>query len=423
RRNLLTPTWKDEQKIEFFEFSLKSGSYAKNWFNKLLVGEKDTFANLVKAFKSKWPEKEMAEKEKGELHEELLTLVLRPEDIGVRIEEDGVMELGHVRWVIKAAQLAADVGDTGGLITQVLKNVPDSLLLRLGPKRGTWEELVQTMKDVPASDLRSVRNMENRLTEMEGLIAAANLRARLTMILAKPVTIHPRTPAGAAAYKKQVAEYTQKYGARKLSEDRPYPLTPGTVAVGSGECHKCGTMGHFSADCTTAATLLIPEVEVRWRQIVQSIRSRIARSVAATAVNIVDNASDEDEDVFGTAEYDQRVIEEYLRSQGKAGGPERETARDEQTSRGSRVPEREEESLGDTKHESHSHTPSRGAGALPPWDDEGGRWYGEVVLGGVRRKGAFEVFPSGGAWTVLFGKPLLEAFGAWHGYEEDVIVL
>ncbi|KAJ7029088.1 hypothetical protein C8F04DRAFT_899331, partial [Mycena alexandri] len=52
-----------------------------------------------------------------------------------------------------------------------------------------------------------------------------------------------------------------------------------------------------------------------------------------------------------------------------------------------------------------------------------GRWCGSIEFGGVRRHGEFEVFPSGGAWVVLFGKPLLEDFGAWHGYEEDVIVL
>ncbi|KAJ6533058.1 hypothetical protein B0H19DRAFT_874166, partial [Mycena capillaripes] len=52
-----------------------------------------------------------------------------------------------------------------------------------------------------------------------------------------------------------------------------------------------------------------------------------------------------------------------------------------------------------------------------------GIWSGNVTFGGTSRWGRFEVFPSGGAWAVLFGKPLLEAFGAWHGYEEDVIVL
>ncbi|KAF8161916.1 hypothetical protein K438DRAFT_1480138, partial [Mycena galopus ATCC 62051] len=50
-----------------------------------------------------------------------------------------------------------------------------------------------------------------------------------------------------------------------------------------------------------------------------------------------------------------------------------------------------------------------------------GVWSGAVTFGGTRRRGRFEVFPSGGAWAALFGKPLLESFAAWHGYEEDVI--
>ncbi|KAJ7190726.1 hypothetical protein GGX14DRAFT_603802, partial [Mycena pura] len=370
RRNLLSPTWKDDEKLEFFELSLKSGSYAKSWYNKLPATDKDTFKNLVMAFQKQWPEKEMAEKEKGELQEELLSLVLRPDDVGVRIEEDGIQEWGHVRWVTKAAELAARVEDGGRLIPQVLKNIPDSLLLRLGPKRGTWPELVQTMKDVPATDIASVRRLENRLAGMEALIdstsatiaalqrtptrgltaafsgmaasspvrndparrnlfpapAARTYRPdaeRWQMILAAPVTIHARNAAGMAAYTKQIAAYTQKHGSRKPSEERPYPLTPGTVAAGSGECHKCGLMGHFSGECTTAGDLLVPEIEMRWRQIVQSIRARTARvAPAATPVNmVVDNEDTSEGDVFGTAEYDQSVIEEYLRSQGKGGGP------------------------------------------------------------------------------------------------------
>ncbi|KAJ6561363.1 hypothetical protein B0H10DRAFT_2239930 [Mycena sp. CBHHK59/15] len=129
RRNLLSPTWADDQKIEFFELSLKSGSYAKSWFNKLKATEKDTFKNLAAAFQKQWPEKEMAEKEKGELEEELLAL---------------------------AAKLASRFEDGGRLIPQVLKNIPDSLLLRLGPKHTTWAELIQTVKDVPATDIASI---------------------------------------------------------------------------------------------------------------------------------------------------------------------------------------------------------------------------------------------------------------------------
>ncbi|KAJ7507991.1 hypothetical protein B0H11DRAFT_1704595 [Mycena galericulata] len=351
RRNLLSPGWKDDEKLEFFELCLKSGSFAKNWFNKLKAGEKDTFAHLAAAFQKQWPEKEMAEKEKGEVQEELLGLVLDPSDVGVRVEEDGIQEWGHVRWALKVAELGARVDDGGGLIPQALKNIPDSLLLRLGPKRGTWPELVQSMKDIPSSDIASVRRQEERFIAMETQLTAAkatisamqqtptppnptdSARApfrrpdaeRLRKITATPAVIHPRTTAGLAAYASQITVYEQKHGVggSKPNEDRPYPLTPGTVDVASGECHGCGIMGHFATRCTAPANLRVPELETKWRQIAQSIRSRAERDARpATAINIVANADDtEGRDVFGTAEYDQSVIEDYLRREGKGSGP------------------------------------------------------------------------------------------------------
>jgi hypothetical protein len=66
-RGLMTPGWKDDDKIEYFELSLKTGSYAKSWFKKLPATDKDTFKHLEAAFMKQWPEKEMAVREKGEL--------------------------------------------------------------------------------------------------------------------------------------------------------------------------------------------------------------------------------------------------------------------------------------------------------------------------------------------------------------------
>lgn len=50
-----------------------------------------------------------------------------------------------------------------------------------------------------------------------------------------------------------------------------------------------------------------------------------------------------------------------------------------------------------------------------------GMWIGEVEVEGLRRSGSFEVFDSGGAWSLLFGKPLLAAFDAFHGYGLDEV--
>jgi hypothetical protein len=144
------------------------------------------------------------------------------------------------------------------------------------------------------------------------------------MIRMAPVTIQPCSPAGQAVYVQQMVVYTQAHDAGKPSEDRPYPLTltPGTVAVGSGECHQCGQLSHFFDKCTATAEMRIPEMEIRWRQIIQSIIGRIvcvARK--ATAINVVTDTVEEfGGNVFGvysSTEYNQLVSEDYLAQQGK----------------------------------------------------------------------------------------------------------
>ena len=52
-----------------------------------------------------------------------------------------------------------------------------------------------------------------------------------------------------------------------------------------------------------------------------------------------------------------------------------------------------------------------------------GRWVGDVYLGTQMVKSSFEVFPSGGGWSLLFGKPLLKQFRAVHNYENDTICI
>ena len=59
-------------------------------------------------------------------------------------------------------------------------------------------------------------------------------------------------------------------------------------------------------------------------------------------------------------------------------------------------------------------------GTLVP---SGGAWTGQVVIGNAKAEGTFEVFPCGGAWEMLFGKPMLHAFNASHEYVGDTVTL
>ncbi|KAL1693536.1 hypothetical protein GGG16DRAFT_48927, partial [Schizophyllum commune] len=50
-----------------------------------------------------------------------------------------------------------------------------------------------------------------------------------------------------------------------------------------------------------------------------------------------------------------------------------------------------------------------------------GRWEGMMRVAGARTLVAFEVFPSGGNWQFLLGKPLLESLRVIHDYASDTV--
>jgi len=52
-----------------------------------------------------------------------------------------------------------------------------------------------------------------------------------------------------------------------------------------------------------------------------------------------------------------------------------------------------------------------------------GRWIRDVTLGGQTARTGFEIFSSGGGWSLLFGKPLLRQFRAIHDYGEDKLMI
>ena len=75
-----------------------------------------------------------------------------------------------------------------------------------------------------------------------GFSADKPAHERLADVLTKALLIHPRNTDGIALYNAQVLTWQSTYGqsGKGPNETRPYPLTPGTVPVASGECWKCG---------------------------------------------------------------------------------------------------------------------------------------------------------------------------------------
>ncbi|KAJ7773608.1 hypothetical protein DFH07DRAFT_952655 [Mycena maculata] len=52
-----------------------------------------------------------------------------------------------------------------------------------------------------------------------------------------------------------------------------------------------------------------------------------------------------------------------------------------------------------------------------------GCWRGTITVDGISATGSFEILPSGSAWQVLVGKPMLQTFKALHDYTSDEVTL
>lgn len=127
-------------------------------------------------------------------------------------------------------------------------------------------------------------------------------------------------PAGIIAYQQQVQAWKVANPTKFNGGDEfaPYPLTPGTDAVGTGECFDCGVRHPIGSDHPRAA---VDPGETYYRRVANRIirEDRQATNVANAAgvptnVNLVQ--------VEATADYPAHWVASDAFEQGNGGGPE-----------------------------------------------------------------------------------------------------
>ena len=85
---------------------------------------------------------------------------------------------------------------------------------------------------------------------------------------------HPDTEAGRQAHQAQQADWAKMHGLNTMvTESTPYPLRPGTLPVGSGECFTCGLLGHMGRwdGSTCGGNRALHPHEQTWRSICSCI--------------------------------------------------------------------------------------------------------------------------------------------------------
>ena len=354
----------EPEKVRFLELSLKAKSPAAAWFTTLTDGSKKSFAAVRTAFETRWPVKATTEKTTAEKQALLDETILKISDLGKRVAASagGEEELSHIVWADKVERLAADIPDTNNLlVVSTRKRLPKPIIKLIGLKAMTWKELADAVRSITLEELLEKVEEERDFaryalssrptvpnTPSKALGAAFQginiaqprlfptttyqqtetsprapftaerpVHERLSDVLTKALPLHPKNAEGIAQYNSQVLLWQSTYGqaGKGPNETRPYPLTPGTVPVASGECWKCGYRTHHPNPCLAP---FLPALETKWRSIAQTIRKRAEAAIvpATTSVNLVAEESNE----IHTYDAEELAHLQHLINQGKGEG-------------------------------------------------------------------------------------------------------
>ena len=349
----------EADKVRYFELSLKTKSPAEAWLTMLTAQDKASFKAIRAAFELRWPAKPITVKTTAEKQALLDETILKPSDLGRRVAANlgAEEELSHVVWADKVERLAGDIPDTNNLlVASTRKKLPKPLLKLIGLKPMTWKQFADAVRDISLEELmekieeerdatrhipvvpntpskalgtafqnfsltQPQTNQTNQRTQPPpsttfGTYSERPAHERLADVLSKALPIQPNNPEGRANYNNQIAAWQATHGqnGKGPSETRPYPLSPGTVLVASGECWKCGQRSHHPAACTSPP---LPAPETKWRSIAQTIRKKAEQAAtAAVGINLVSIESDE----VNTYDMEELAHLHQLINQGKAGG-------------------------------------------------------------------------------------------------------
>ena len=128
-------------------------------------------------------------------------------------------------------------------------------------------------------------------------------RAALLVCLQK-YPHHPDTESGRQAHRAQQADWARTHGVNAMvTESTPYPLRPGTLPVGSGECFTCGFTGHLGRrdGSTCGGNRALHLHEQAWRAICSRIL-RQTRNAANIQLVEVDDYGTTWQDMQGNGE-------------------------------------------------------------------------------------------------------------------------
>lgn len=308
----------DAQKITTFEVYLAASGPAEDWYSELAEVDTATWRALETKFLERWPKIVRNVLTSAEKASELKAYVLKEENLGKKETVGGVLQYTHHIWAREIALKADAIPDTAMLcLEEVWKNMPKALRAKVSKNQKTWAEFRDDVIKVDMTELKEeiekVKEREEQaktIKDLQEKVRRQNMqtspRSQLagqlgTTYISRPpsptpaprgtnynsaraprtltdeerhrkireggLPIHPTTDEGRRLHEQQKLDWQTRNPQPALpNEHRPYPLTPGTLPVGSKECFRCGQRpvdGHNQYNCQNTK---VPELEFSWRR-------------------------------------------------------------------------------------------------------------------------------------------------------------
>ncbi|KAK7033439.1 hypothetical protein R3P38DRAFT_3186970 [Favolaschia claudopus] len=349
----------DAAKIEAFEDYLVEDSTAEKWFKDLQAGAGavTTWMALQAAFTTRFPGPQKAEKTVQEWERQLVGARIKAEDLDTTVQVGGTTVYAYIHFASQLLEMAklAKIHTTSSGIWQSRDALPDVIRDKIPANPPDWIAYTDAIMAVDRVHIkegvakakknqeieRVVKELTNRdkrqppttpISKMSAQLAQTGLttpRAQNTAdtnpfasggggrgnlfqgprqltdaeieALKQIATRLGRSllqdnPDGRREYARRIALWETMYAnSRPRLEAVGYPLSPGTVAPGSGECFSCGKITipfHRSNNCQG---LKVPQKEATFRSIVNKHFPAQTAQVNAVA-NWMDFADVDEED-------------------------------------------------------------------------------------------------------------------------------
>jgi hypothetical protein len=169
QRFIMAMTWEDEEKVEYFETWLKSGSAAEQWFGNLKAAKKATWKELCNAFKEQWPERPIVQKTTAEKQAELEGERITEAELGTKVKANGTETYAHVAWANKIEKLAKAIPDNNNLlVVGCRRQLPPTLKALVNSSHDTWTTFCAAVRAIKPLDIEEEKEKQAKQARLEG---------------------------------------------------------------------------------------------------------------------------------------------------------------------------------------------------------------------------------------------------------------